>query len=228
MALCWICNAHEGSTGEHRIKRSDIKSVFGAVDPLHLHDRKRSNIKLQSLNSKKLKSTAPMCSACNNARTQPHDYAWESMSEAIRNKRPRLAYGDIVRANRIFRYDTTNEMLNLHLYFVKWLGCQIVESKIPISPTIDTFSSTIMNQKPHPNIWLAFGISGRDESLSSSDIGAATFGKQPRAYDYLCRIYTVDRLEVRVRFSRVKLKDDWHPSDRNRFKIANLTGDHKK
>jgi hypothetical protein len=179
MALCWICGTEEGTTGEHITKRSDIKAVLGATGPLHLHNRQRSNIKLQSLNAKRLKSTAPMCNTCNSARTQPHDYAWEALSDALRLRRPALKYGNIVRANRVFPYDTAKEMLNVHLFFVKWLGCQIVESNIPISPPIDTFSKAIMTDKPHQNIWLAFGMSGRDGWVGSSDIGAATFASTP-------------------------------------------------
>jgi hypothetical protein len=227
MALCWICSTEEGTTGEHITKRSDIKAVLGATGPLHLHNRQRRNIKLQSLNAKKLKSTAPMCNTCNSARTQPHDYAWEDLSHELRQRRPILKYGDIVRANRIFPYDTTREMLNVHLFFVKWLGCQIVESNIQIRPSIATFAKAIMDQKPHPNIWLAFGMSHRAGWVGASDVGAATFGSTPGAHDYLCRIYYVDKLEVRVRFSGVEINDDWHPRDRNRFTITDLTGEHK-
>jgi hypothetical protein len=81
MALCWICNAEEGTTGEHLSKRSDIKAVLGGTGPVYLHNRQRRNIMLQSINSKKLKSTAPMCNTCNSARTQPHDC---SLGSAVR------------------------------------------------------------------------------------------------------------------------------------------------
>lgn len=39
-------------------------------------------------------------------------------------------------------------------------------------------------------------------------------------YDHLCRIYHVDALEVRVRYSSVQLKPDWHPSHTNCFRIV--------
>jgi len=227
MALCWICSTEEGTTGEHITKRSDIKAVLGATGPLHLHNRQRRNIKLQSLNAKKLKSAAPICNTCNSARTQPHDYAWEALSEALRLRRPVLKHGDIVRTNRIFPHNTAKQMLNVHLFFVKWLGCRIVESNIPISPPIASFSEAIVNQRPHPNIWLSFGMSDRAGWVGASDVSAATFTGSPSTHDYLCRIYYVDKLEVRVRLSGVKLKDDWHPRDRNRFTIADLTGEHQ-
>jgi hypothetical protein len=44
MAMCWICKAEEGTTGEHMSKRSDLKAVFGGAGPLYLHsDRQRCN-----------------------------------------------------------------------------------------------------------------------------------------------------------------------------------------
>lgn len=224
MALCWICNIEPGTTGEHLTKRSDIKSVLGAAGPLYRHDDNRMNVKLQSANAKKLKSTAPMCNTCNSARTQPHDYAWEAMSNALRHRKPALKTGDFVRANGIFRYDTVRALLNMHLFFVKWLGCQIVESSIPISQGIDVFAAAIMKQKMHPNVWLAFGVSKNIASVGSSNIDAATLQSAQGSYDYLCRFYHVGNLDVRVRFSDIRLKDDWRPGNSSRFVIGNLTG----
>jgi hypothetical protein len=62
----------------------------------------------------------------------------------------------MIRADRIFPYKTSEQMRNVHLFFAKWLGCEIVESNIPVSPGIDTIAQAIIQGKPHPNIWLAF------------------------------------------------------------------------
>ncbi len=161
----------------------------------------------------------PMCKTCNSARTQPHDLAWEHLSEALRLRKPPIKPGDIIRADRIFHGNTSAQMRNVHLYFVKWLGCQLVESDIPISPGIDTLAHAIMKGKSHPNIWLAFGVSNRSGFVQTSDVGVAAFASRS-GYDYVCRIYHVDALEIRVRFSTVKLKPDWHPSHSNRFTIV--------
>jgi hypothetical protein len=217
-APCWICKAEEGTTGEHSIKQSDIKSVLGAKGPFYLHNDKRRNNKIQSITSVKIKSKAPMCNTCNSARTQPHDKAWKTLSEYIRCRN--INPGDILRANRVFTNDTTKQMRNVHLWFVKWLGCQIVETDIPIYPGIDIFSRSIMQEKSHPNIWLAFGCA-EGKSVGVSDIDAASFNSQ-NGYDYICRFYYVGTLAVRVRFSTVKLKDDWHPSNRNRLVITDF------
>ena len=220
MALCWICNKEEANSREHMSKRSDLKAVLGATGALYLHTDERRNVKVQSLNSKKIKFAASLCGTCNSTLTQPHDLAWERLSDALRGRKPELRPGDIVRLDRIFPYGTAAEMLNMHLYFVKWLGCQIVEQAIPISPGIDTMARAILSQRAHPGIWLAFFVSGRRGVVGATKTGAARFRCEPGKFDYLCRIYSVDALDVRVRFSTVKLTDDWHPSGRNRVVIG--------
>jgi len=160
-----------------------------------------------------------MGNTCNSARTQPHDRAWEILSDALRNRNPPIKPGDIIRADRIFRCNTSRQMLSVHLFFAKVLGCEIVESKISISPGIDTIAEAIMQGKAHPNIWLAFSTSNRSGWVGATHLDAAAF-QTAGAYDYLCRIYHVDALEIRVRFSTVKLKPDWHPSHTHRFRIV--------
>ena len=224
MPLCWICNKEPGTTGEHRLKRSDIKEQLGDNVPLHFHTDARRNLKLQSSNAKRLKFEPSICNSCNSARTQPHDFAWQRLSAALRERKPPLKTGDIIRANRIFPCMTSAEMRNVHLFFVKWLGCEIVESCIPIQPPIETLSEAIMDGKPHPNIWLAFGVAQRNADwVGASVIDAKSFSGGAK-HDYLCRIYEVGMLSVRVRLSGIKLKDDWHPSLSNRFLITDLEG----
>lgn len=113
-------------------------------------------------------------------------------------------------------------MRHVHLFFVKWLGCQIVEKSIPIEPTIATLAQAIMKGKSHPNIWLAFGVMPRGKDwVGASAVDVHSFNSGSR-YDYVCRFYDVGTLSVRVRLSRDKLKDDWHPAFTNRFVVADL------
>ena len=55
MTLCWICNAEEATTREHRSKRSDLKAVLGDTGSFYLHTDQRRNLKVQSINSKLVK-----------------------------------------------------------------------------------------------------------------------------------------------------------------------------
>jgi hypothetical protein len=45
-------------------------------------------------------------------------------------------------------------MLEVHLYFLKLLGCYAVENKVPL-PTRD-FAVAILGNVPHPNVYLGF------------------------------------------------------------------------
>ena len=83
----------------------------------------------------------------------------------------------------------------------------------------DTIAQAIIQDKPHPNLWLAFSAAKRGGWVGVTHLDAARFAPAG-GYDYLCRIYHVDALEVRVRYSSVQLKPDWHPSHTNRFRIV--------
>jgi hypothetical protein len=154
---CWICGS-PATSGEHATKRTDLRSVFGAVaqaHPLFQHRMTAPNRKVGSLDARALKLPARLCGYCNNTRTQPHDRAWEKLSAALRLRSPVVAPGDHVRTNRIFPCGTAREMLNVHLYFVKLFGCHIEGNNIRLD--IAGFSYAVMRGKAHPNVYLRFG-----------------------------------------------------------------------
>ena len=129
-ALCWICNRNEANSGEHKTKRSDLAAVLRAPtqgQPLYFHDLEQRNKPIRSFDAKILKAPVRICHECNTSRTQPHDRAWERMSDELRRRD--LAIGRWVRANGIFRYDTRLQMINVHLFFLKLFGCMLCEAK---------------------------------------------------------------------------------------------------
>ncbi|MFO0389463.1 MAG: hypothetical protein ACK502_07080 [Alphaproteobacteria bacterium] len=214
---CWICGA-DSLTGEHKIKRSDLRDVFGNVtqaDALYFHDNKRKNKPIGSLNAKLLKLSS-ICAYCNNTRTQPYDNAWENLSGALRKLNPAIESGRVVRANRIFRHDTAREMLNVHLHFVKWFGCRIVEGNIPID--ISAFAASIITGKAHPNLYLKFGMGF---SLNGKPMaGMSDVEVAERIADGQCAFatcfYNVSDFAVNVMFAldgekRNGLIGAWHP-----------------
>jgi len=72
---CWICGA-PSTTGEHIIKKTDLKSEFGRVTqqaPLYFHREGGRSKRFGSFNAKVLKS--PLCEKCNTSHTQRHDQA---------------------------------------------------------------------------------------------------------------------------------------------------------
>src|SRR5882672_8968652 len=99
---CWICNS-TGDSGEHKPKKSDLKTVFGEVSPqqpIFLNDGKSRNRKVLSLNASVLKWKNVICHYCNTTRTQPHDFAWENLHAELRRRVPSLKPGHVVRASK--------------------------------------------------------------------------------------------------------------------------------
>jgi hypothetical protein len=210
---CWICGS-PARTREHRSKASDLRSVFGAPTqdaPLYFSTDKRRNIKVGSLKSALLKFTTPVCENCNSARTQPYDRAWQWLSEALRLRQPPIAGGQIIRPNRIFPYNTRRQMRNVHFYFLKLFGCQILEGNLPID--IKPFSEAILQQRPHSNVYLAFGPALNPQTVGGSDVDVAML-KDKCAF--ATWFYEVDNLSVNIMYAiagekRNGLLHAWHP-----------------
>lgn len=219
---CWICGASNPATREHRTKASDLKDLFGTPsqqEPLYFHSNPRPgkparrNVPIGSLKSNTLKYTHFICLACNSSRTQPYDFAWAYVSAELRTNVLRLSKRDSFRSNWLFPYETRHGMRNLHLYFVKLFGCQIVEGGIPIN--IASFAKAILEGRPHPNLFLAFGhISNMPVSVAGgSDVHVDLLNGQ---VVFASWIYQVGDLCVNVMYAvpgenRQGLQMAWHP-----------------
>ncbi len=215
---CWICG-EPGTSGEHKTKRSDLRSVFGEISqskPLFYHDDKSINVPIKGLNSKRLKSSSVLCAKCNNERTQPHDKSWQQLSDGLRSIKGNLKPGRVVRTNRIFRYDTSKKMLNVHLCFLKLFGCHVVEAGVNID--VQSFSQAILNNKSHQNVYLKFGYCPSFDSTSYTEM--SDIHLDDYAHDGTCAfatwIYAIDGVVVNVMYSapgekRTGVVDSWHP-----------------
>ena len=227
--LCWICKKNKADSGEHKTKRSDLLAVLGKVSqkqPFFYSDTKRKNHVVGSLDAKILKSPVRICAHCNNARTQPHDRAWERMSDRLRSRR--LMIGRWVRCNRIFGYFTKREMLAVHMYFLKLFGCMIAEAKangheVPID--LDVFSNAIMSGRPHPEVHLQFGR--YDLGIGRSDLHC--WKTEPGGSVLGGWLYQLEPIAVSVLYVQAgkfeERQDLWHPHSRTsakRFLVADF------
>ena len=156
MPDCWICGAPADSA-EHMVKASDFRSVFGKVTqkaPAFRHSKDKPNVPVRGAQAENLKFAPSLCSFCNNARTQPHDRAWEKFSMFIRTSRPPLIAGSRIPLQQVFPGTVKQSMLNVHLYFLKLLGCYAVEYHVPL--LVAHFGLCIQNSLPHPSVRLIF------------------------------------------------------------------------
>jgi hypothetical protein len=228
LPLCWICNQNVANSGEHKTKRSDLLAVLGKptqAQPFYYQDLERRNHPVGSLNAQILKSPKNICSDCNSTRTQPHDRAWERMSDRLRARPPKV--GEWVRANRLFTYDTRREMNNVHLFFLKLSGCMLCEAKanrheVPIDTA--PYSQAIMSGRAHPEVHLQFG--GCDGIIGRSNLHCWTtqHGSVLAAW-----LYELDTIAVSVLFAQARRwehrTDLWHPNSHTsskRFQIADF------
>lgn len=153
---CWICGAEE-TTGEHLLKESTLKELFGEVSQkklLYHSSARKKNKPLQSTNSKLLKLSV-LCGQCNSSRTQQSDLAWDAFMAYLNKNESSLNTGTVIRLSRVFGYQAREKMLNLHLYFVKLFGCVAAEKSIPVD--ISGMSDSIIGKQPYPNIYVGLG-----------------------------------------------------------------------
>lgn len=153
---CWICGA-PAETGEHMIKVSDLRDLFGHTTtkkPLYRRIDRESQEKIQGVRSPKLKFSTRLCGYCNNTRTQPHDKSWEALATFLRKRSPAIRPGEVVRPSRAFENGLRPGLLGVHLYFIKLSGCLILDGKVPINT--QPLAEAILNNVAHPHVYLAF------------------------------------------------------------------------
>lgn len=222
---CWICGA-EANSGEHRVKASDLRSIFGHVRqerPVFYHTAARRNLPVKGINAGILKSVARICERCNNDRTQDHDRAWEHLSKYLRAQSP-LIPGDPINLLRVFPGRIRASMLNVHLFFVKIFGCLIVENAMPIDSS--PFSRSLVERTAHPYVHLA--ISPHTDGLAAGTAGYSDFSTAQILDEvfFASWMYVLDHFSMRVMYAKPSerrdgLIDSWHPSTiTSRIRVA--------
>jgi len=213
---CWICGG-DANSGEHLIKVSDLKSLFGHVTqelPLYFHTDQERNQPIRGIKSDKLKYKALLCSRCNNERTQPHDMAWERLSTYLRDRQPPIRQSMLVRLDRAFPGSVSKSMLAVHLFFVKLFGCLIMENNIPIE--IEQFSRSVMQGLPHPKVWLAFWTGLHHPGIKHVGCSQVETAQWAGSVAYASWFYVIDKVAVNVMYAepgerRKGLVHAWHP-----------------
>lgn len=215
---CWICGA-AAETAEHMVKASDFRSVFGRVtqsSPAYRQSKIRRNEPIKGANAGILKFAPSLCGYCNNTRTQPHDFAWQTLSEFIRQSRFPLRAGSRLPLRAIFPSHPEESMLGVHLYFLKLLGCQAVEHRIPLP--INHFAICLQAGLPNQNLRLIFVNVPADSSRYRIQVGAIDAlnvqGKTVSASWF----YRVENLSVVVSYCepghpRLTRDRGWNPTD---------------
>jgi len=165
---CWICG-DAATTREHTTNAAIIRIVCGEPargSPWFFHDDLELNQPLQGLKSDLLKPQFDLCADCNNRRTQPHDHAVEAMIKWLMAHKPDRIPGSTLRPRAIFPNHPAEHMLRMHLYFVKKLGCLVMEARsrgmvMPLD--LAAASKAILTGTAHPHLYLRFGRRLKDK-----------------------------------------------------------------
>ena len=204
------------------VKASDFRSVFGRVkqsSPAYRQSTVRRNEPIKGANAEILKFTPSLCSFCNNTRTQPHDRAWQTLSEFVRRARFPLKSGSRLPLQMIFPGSVQESMLGVHLYFLKLLGCQAVEHGIPLP--LNHFAMCLQADLPNQNLRLVFVSLAADSSGHKIQVGAIDALNVGVKTVSAAWFYRVEDLGVVVSYceaGRPRLTRDrgWNPSDVSR------------
>lgn len=193
---CWICRT-EATSGEHHIKKSDLKMLYPSVCQKRPIYHIRNGIlkkEIGSIRSKSFMFDSLICSECNNARTQDYDKAWEKLSKYLYQNWIIIKINGFIDLYDVFGDNYIVNMLFVQLYFAKIFGCKIKESSSPID--LELFSKSILNAKEHPYLYISIRDSveiKKGNRAVLSDIEIYT-GNEKIIYAHL--FYTVGSVTV--------------------------------
>lgn len=218
---CWICG-NIADSKEHTVKASDVRAYFGEIsegNPVYKSSGDKTNQIIKSSKSINLKTKKyVICQSCNNSETSCHDKAWSSVHGYMRKNWNFIKNTRKLNLKKIFPGKSRKEAIHFHLFFVKHMGCRVVDENIPIS--IDMFSNAVNNNIPHENLYLSFHVVsnglGEVKSVGLSEVHGREENGRPISLSYF---YTIGELMVQVTWFENKpyknVRNAWHPDGRS-------------
>ena len=224
--VCWICG-DVADTNEHMLKASDIRLHVRKPRrrvPVFYNTDLAKNYKIENDGDDRLTFQKVLCRQCNNVTTQPYDQSWEQFSRWVKGNTDCLRADLCIDANKVFSKDVDIQMLRVHLYFTKLIGCALAQSNIRFDR--HSLAQAIRDGQPCKYIHLKFGV---------CEVGIAGVNHlQTLTYSHNeeCAFalwgYRIGKLMVQIMYAaegeqREGLIDSWHPAQNTmRFKLANF------
>jgi len=137
---CWWCGARADSQ-EHRFKHSSLRRVAGGKDPQKVY--KKSDDYAGALKSIKTGSQVRwpknLCSNCNNARSQPFDYAYDAFEDFLFEHGHEMGGWERLDWSSIYGPEWQKGATNLARYFGKQIGCMLDGQSLPVPEELISF-----------------------------------------------------------------------------------------
>jgi hypothetical protein len=145
---CCLCGSRDALTGEHKIKASALRSIFGRDEMvIGRFDSIQAFRSAQGPKSRAFHFEARMCASCNEARTQGSDLEFdrfhqEVMSQIAKGNAPASVF-DLPRYAK-----DSDPYLNIFRYFAKLLCCHVAESGGPRTLALSEFAIAKVDHNP--------------------------------------------------------------------------------
>lgn len=158
--LCWICGA-AATTGEHKIKRSDLIRVHGKGDRfasanLNYLKSDDSVVQLRGPNSEHLKYPKILCAPCNNVRSQPWDQAYDTFIAYVEHSSEDILAERRLDFEKIFSKHASIQVRDLYKYFIKAFGCRIADAGGVVP---DEMCAFLKDAIPEISVSICFAVS---------------------------------------------------------------------
>ena len=136
--ICWICR-DKANTCEHIFKKSLMKNTVGKQS-YHVPFDGRNIKRIQGPDSKVIKYQPSICAQCNNDRSSKWDKAYSLFTEDYCFNYYKANEIDFA---KIYGSNYTNGIRSLHCYFVKSLGCRIINSGVDLPDNFPNLLSSL-------------------------------------------------------------------------------------
>lgn len=123
-SLCWICRERPVDSGER-----NASATVGAPQV-----------------------SRSLCNHCNNAGTRVYDEAWRRLSGYLHANWGEITARGSFDLSKVFGTETAQQAIRVQLYFVKVLGCKLLEDDIGVD--LGSFSKALMAGTAHPEVTL--------------------------------------------------------------------------
>jgi hypothetical protein len=233
LPICWICGTRPADTAEHKIA-SDVRIVappLSVANPAYLQiNSVATNKAIASAPSNALAFPTSICGYCNNTGTQRYDDVWRRLSQYLHaDWRDIVARGSFDLA-KVFGTDAAAQSLNVHLYFVKLLGCKLHAEKIRVD--LSSLSAALLARVPHPEIAvLVASCNVAPGQFMSYESDVSVLRKGEEVYSALW-MYLVYPVAIKIFYLKegapVRAPDGfpWHPTRQRKIvKISPYKGD---
>jgi len=141
---CWWCG-NPANSREHRFKRSDLVTQFGTGSYLEsggvVRGREGRLQEVQGPNAKAVKFAPSLCEACNTARSQPSDRAYEQFIAYVVASEDAILRSSAIDLRDVYGRDWRGGAIDFTRYIAKHAGCRLAEAGVAVPADLRFFLS---------------------------------------------------------------------------------------